>query len=325
MKRFLVHIIVLSLSLWPAGLILAQGHSRKGAGLPKVPAPVLKATVDKQKILIGEPIHLMLEATVEGNGAFVWPALDSLPHFEWVEKKGVDSTIAGSERSYRQYLTVTSFDSGTWSIPRLPFVAGNATFFTDSIPIQIGYTRIDPSKDYHDIKDIVDVPNPFARWFGWIVAAVALISVALVVWIVRKKKLLSVLVPWVAAPRLTPYEEAIRQLDELAKQHLVEDGAVKTFYSRLGDILRVYLFRRMGIASLSETSEELIDQIRQLHLSQQQLTDVAEALRMGDFVKFAKYQPEAADSDSHYRIIREAIEALNRKMEEMELEKLETK
>ncbi|HUB59571.1 MAG TPA: hypothetical protein VL978_02650 [Puia sp.] len=315
MKKPLRHIIVLSLALLPAGVILAQRHSRKPAGPVKPAAPVLKATVDKQKILIGEPVHLMLEATVEGNGPLVWPALDSLPHFDWVEKQGVDSTVAGTLRSYRQYLTITSFDSGTWSIPRLPFVAGKGTFFTDSIPIQVGYVRIDPSKDYHDIKDIVQVPNPFARWFGWIVAALALVSVLVVVWIVRRKKLLKLLVPWQPPPRLSPYEEALRQLDELAKQNLVADGAVKTFYSRLGDILRLYLFRRVGIASLSETSDELIAQIRKLPLPPQHFEDLATALRMGDFVKFAKYQPEVKDSDLHYGIIRGAIEELNRNLE----------
>ena len=77
----------------------------------------------------------------------------------------------------------------------------------------------------------------------------------------------------------------------------------------------LYLFRRMGIASLSETSEELIVQIRRLSLPQQQFLDLAEALRMGDFVKFAKYQPGLADSESHYRTIRGAIEELDRRKE----------
>lgn len=301
MRRSILHIIVLSLLLWPAGSLFAQ----------------VKATVDKQSILIGEPIHLMLEATVNGSSPLTWPALDSLPHFDFVEKHPVDSTVSPGSRYYRQYLTVTSFDSGTWSIPRLPFITGKRTLLSDSIPIHIGYTKIDPSKDYHDIKDIVEVPNAFARWFGWIISAIALASVALVVLLVRKKKLLKVLIPRFI-PRLSPYEEAIRQLDELASKRLVEDGAVKTYYSRLGEILRIYLYRRMGIASLSETSEELIVQINRLSLPQQQFMDLAEALRMSDFVKFAKYQPSLADSVSHYQIIRgsiEQIEELNQKLE----------
>jgi hypothetical protein len=98
MKRSLLHIVALSLSLWPSGFPLAQGHSPKTAGQSKTPAPALKATVDKQQILIGEPIHLMLEATVQGNGPLTWPAPDSLPHFEFTEKHAVDSTVSPGQR-----------------------------------------------------------------------------------------------------------------------------------------------------------------------------------------------------------------------------------
>jgi hypothetical protein len=255
----------------------------------------------------------MLEATVHGDAPLVWPSLDSLPHFDWVEKKNVDSTIQPGQRYYRQYLTITSFDSGAFAIPRLPFLSGNKKYLSDSIRIDIGYTKIDPGKDYHDIKDIVDIPNPYAGWFGWIVAAVSIASVALVVWLIRKKKLLKLIgIGQKTAPRLSPYEEAITQLDELERQRLPENGSLKLYYSRLGDILRLYLFRRMGIASLAETSEELILQLRRLPLPAQQWTELAETLRMSDFVKFAKYQPGLADCELHYRVIRSSVEELNR-------------
>ena len=319
MRRPLIHIIVLALCLRPAAGVIAQGHHRRHPAPIPVSIPLLKATVDKQKILIGEPIQLMLEATVYGLDSLTWPPLDSMAHFEWLEKHPADSTISPGKRYYRQYLTVTSFDSGRWAIPRIPFVVGSTTFYSDSIPIQVVYTPIDPSKDYHDIKDIIEVPNPFARWFPWIVAVVALISVAIVVWLVRKKKIMQRIIQLVMAPRLSPYEEAIRDLDDLERQHLPESGSVKLFYSRLSDILRQYLYRRLGIASLSETSEELIAKIREQSLSGQQIGELAETLRMGDFVKFAKYQPGLADCDLHYRIIRQAIEELNRRVEAEEL------
>lgn len=298
---------------------MAQGHRPRHNATAPVPAPLLKATVDKQRILIGEPLHLTLEATVTGATPLTWPQPDSLAHFEWLQKGSTDSTISPGQRYYRQLLTVTSFDSGTWAIPRIPFQLGSATFYSDSIPVQVLYSRIDPAKDYRDIKDIIEVPNPFARWFGWIVAAVALASVAMVVWLIRKKKILTTLVERVTAPRLSPYETAMRDLDEMEKQHLPENGSVKLFYSRLGEILRQYLYRRLGIASLSETSEELIQQISGQALPGGQVADLAEALRMGDFVKFAKYQPGLADTELHFRIIRQAIGELNRKVEAEEM------
>src|SRR5882757_7948160 len=206
MKNPILHIALTSTIFFLARTLSAQppASSHHGRHHPPVPPVVLKATVDKQKILIGQPIQLMLEATVPGNAPLSWPSLDSLPHFEWVEKGKVDSVIKPEGRYYRQYLTVTSFDSGAWAIPQLPFTWGNKKYLSDSVRIEVDYTKFDASKDYHDIKDIVDVPNPFAKWIGWIVAGVTMLSLALVVWLIRQQKLLKVFRPGVSPSRLSP-------------------------------------------------------------------------------------------------------------------------
>ncbi len=271
------------------------------------PPATIKATTDKQKIVIGEPFHLMLEATVPDNTPFAWPGLDSLPHFDFLTKGKIDSAIHPGEHYYRQYLTITSFDSGMWAIPRLPFLAANKKVFSDSIRIAVGYTPIDRSKDFHDIKDIIDVPNPFAQWFVWIVAAFTLASLLLVFWLVRRKKLLRRLQAVKEKITLSPYEEAMQALDELERRNLPATGSMKLYYSRLGEILRVYLLRRMNVYSFAETSEELIRELRSRLPRHEELAD---ALRMSDFVKFAKYQPGIADSEQHYRAVRTAIDAM---------------
>jgi len=274
---------------------------------------LLKTTVDKQKIVIGEPIQLMLEATVPGDAPLTWPNLDSLPHFDFIQKGKVDSTVKSGERYYRQYLTVTSFDSGAFAIPRLTFIEGNKKYFSDSVRIDIGYSKFDPSKDYHDIKDIIEVPNPFARWFPWIVGVVALICLALVIWLIRKRKMLKTGAAAKDERQLTPYEEAVSQLKQLELQkHLLSDGSAKVYYSRLGDIFRYFLLRRLGIASLAETSDELIGQLRRLSLPGEQFAALSDTLRMSDFVKFAKYQPGLADGEQHHQTIRGAIESLEK-------------
>jgi hypothetical protein len=304
----MIFFLVRSLSAQPP----APAHDRhSGHSAPATPPVVLKATVDKQKIFIGQPIQLMLEATVPGNAPLSWPSLDSLPHFEWMEKGKVDSVSKPEGRYYRQYVTVTSFDSGAWAIPRLPFIAGNKKYFTDSVRIEVGFTKFDASKDYHDIKDIIDVPNPFAKWIAWIVAAVTLLSLALVIWLIRKKKLLQ-LFPTRELPRLSPYEEAMEQLAQLEKQRLPDGGLAKEYYTRLNDILRLFIFRQLGIASLSETNEELIGQLRPLPITPAQFDELAETLHMSDFVKFAKYQPGISDSENDFRVIRSSVELLNK-------------
>ncbi|GGB14031.1 hypothetical protein [Puia dinghuensis] len=305
--------IIATLLCLPVTLLHAQKKST-------APLATVKATVDKQNILIGQHIQLMLEATVPDTLTihWSWPLPDSLLHFDWVEKHNVDTVVRPGQRYYRQYLTITSYDSGVWAIPRIAFVVGKKSYLTDSIRIDVGYSKIDPSKDYHDIKEIIDVPNPLAVWIPWIVAAVTVISLVLVFWLVRKRKLRLAAVPIKPAPKLSPLEDAIRQLDELQKQELPANGSVKIYYSRLGEIFRAYLLRRIGISSFAETSEELIGQLRGSLLPRDQFDSLAETLRMSDFVKFAKYQPGIADSDQHYRVIRASIESLDKLRQEEE-------
>src|SRR5580765_5033759 len=116
MKRSLVYIVFLLLS-------------RTVSAQPASPVKI-KVSVDSQKIVIGQPIQLMVEAYVPGNKHLTWPAIDSLPHFEWLEKGTLDSVVKPEEKYYRQQFVITSFDSGYWAIPRLPFVVGNKKYFS---------------------------------------------------------------------------------------------------------------------------------------------------------------------------------------------------
>jgi hypothetical protein len=211
---------------------------------------------------------------------------------------------------YRQTVHLTSFDSGRWSIPPLPLVIGNTQYLTDSLQIDIGFSKFDPNQDYHDIKDIIDVENPYAKWIPWIVAAITLLSLALVVYLLsKKKKLKGRLEP--PPPILSPYEEAIKWLEELRKQRLPESGQVKAYYTGLNDILRKFILRKLSIATLVKTNEELIIQLKELPLSGEQFAQLSDALRMSDSVKFAKYLPDERYNERNFRIIQSSVELLN--------------
>ena len=244
------------------------------------------------------------------NVPFVWPVIDSMAHFERLDSGKVDTIVLPGARGYKQIMTITSWDSGAWAIPRIVFIAGGKKIFSDSIRIAVDYTK-DSTKDFHDIKDIVEVPNPYEKYFAWIVAGCTLVSLVLVVLLIRSKKLMKILAGPRTVVRLSPYEEALRQLDELQRERLPEAGKFKAHYSRLGEILREYLSRRLGISSFAETSEELILEIRRNKLLPTVLDDtLAEALRMSDFVKFAKYQPEIVESQQQSDTVRAAIESM---------------
>jgi hypothetical protein len=271
----------------------------------------LKATVNRNKILIGEPVRVTLELKTPIGADISWFTQDSLAHFEFVEKGKIDSITNGDQRLLRQDILVTSFDSGTQVLPSLPIVVNGTTYLSDSIPIQVSFTKANSNADYNDIKDIVDIQNPYAKYIVWAVVAMTVISALLVFYFIRKKKLEGKLIKQIV-PKLSPYEEAIKSLDELKKQNLPASGQTKLYYTRLNDVLRQFVLRKLKIASMVKTNEELILQLRQLNISPDEFSQLAQALRMSDFVKFAKYLPDENANEQNFSIIQSSVELLNK-------------
>jgi LPXTG-motif cell wall-anchored protein len=266
----------------------------------------VKAAVDKNKILIGEPIRLTLEADIPENESIRFFIIDSLPHFEFLEKGKIDTTNTSNGTILTQIIRITSFDSGHWVIPS--FVLTDK-IITDTIPVDIGFSLFDPNQAYHDIKDIIEVnPEQKKEEWWWYAAGGGLLLLALLIYLLRKKKP----VPVSGVQEIiNPYEEAIRQLEQLQK----DKPDTKQYYSKLTDILRLYVFRKKGILSLQKTTDDLIIQLKAIGLGKEQFDKLAQALRLSDFVKFAKYIPTPEDDKTCFEEIRQSI---------MTIEKLES-
>lgn len=271
---------------------------------------MVKDSVDHRSILIGEPIGLTLEAQFPPGTEAGWFFTDSLAHFEFIERGKIDSEISIDGKSYRQHFVITSFDSGTWFIPAFSIIVNNKKFFTDSILVNVDFSKFDPKQDYHDIKDILDVQNPYIRYIKWILAGLSLVCFVLFVYFLTRKKLAAT-AEQIMVPRISPYEEAMLALEALKKRHLADSLQIKLFYTELNDIMRLFVLRKMHIASMERTNEELILQFKQLNLTNEQFSRLAQVLRIIDFVKFAKYLPAEKDDRENFETIRSSIELLN--------------
>ena len=62
---------------------------------------------------------------------------------------------------------------------------------------------------------------------------------------------------------------------------------------------------------MEKTNEELIMQLRQVNISPHQFGQLSSALRMSDFVKFAKYLPDQFSNDQNFDIIESSVNILN--------------
>ena len=272
----------------------------------------VKAAIDRNQILIGEPFRFTIDVKspmVSGNEL---PQFDSIPHFELIEKASRDSVISASGTSYHLEWKLTSFDSGTRIIPALSVTVGNRTYKTDSLAVEVSYGVVDTAKDYHDIQGIIDKVNPGVKYIPWIVGAITLIALVLFIWFIRKPLAVG-REPLVVKEtnRLTPLEEAMEQLTVLKTMIQKEPAAVKKYYSGLNDTLRLYMNREFGLVTMEKTSEELILSISGMNMERAAFSKLSAALRMGDFVKFAKYIPGPFEIDSNLEEMRTGIMLLN--------------
>src|ERR1044071_8241756 len=138
-----------------------------------------RASVNRDEILIGEPIKHTFEVRVPMGQTLQWFNLDTIPHFEIMEKGKADTTDNIDGKLYHQELTITSFDSGMVAIPPMTINVGGKNYATDSIPIEVSYDQLDISKDYRDIKEIEEVPKPaWMAWIPWILGFFTAIAIA---------------------------------------------------------------------------------------------------------------------------------------------------
>jgi hypothetical protein len=280
--------------------------------------PTVKATLDKDNILIGQQLKYRVETSMPDNTfRLSWFSVpDSFGHFEVITQNKIDSTSSNGNLNFSQVLILTNFDSGRQVIPPLALsvstLEGDSTFtiFTNSLAVNVSYSQADSTLPFHDIKTIVEVKK---QWPWWLWALVGLGVLLLIGWIyflvkfLKKKKTTNSLF----TSNLSPYDEAMQSLTELEKDGLVGDNKIKEYHVKLTEIFKRYLSRKMNVYKLHLTSDELLMELNELDLPKEQITDFANCLRMGNAVKFAQFIPPSYENEKCLSKTRNMITSIN--------------
>lgn len=267
-------------------------------------AASIRSSIDRNQMYLGEPLELTIKAHIPPGNTATFPRIDTIEHFEFLSPPVIDSVSGGSGTDIVAIYRLTSFDSGSWHIPAF-VMAENIR--SDSLPVEVGFSPFDPNQPYHDLKDVVDVKLPAKKTPWWWYAAGGLLVAALLAWLALRKKT----VPAPVQKPVTgkdPYEEAMQDLQRLAGS----EKDVKQYYSRLAEIFRLYVYRRKGILSLQKTTDDLALQMRELMADRSQFDRLSQALRLSDFVKFARYIPTDEDNRQALEDIRNSITLIER-------------
>lgn len=279
-----------------------------GATAQSVPAGIsADISADKQAILIGEPIRLTLTVRADKNQLAFADVPDSFPHFEVLSKSKIDTVSSMGQFQLQQVVTVTSFDSGRWVIPSFDLPGTNIV--TDSFTVDVGYMPMKSGDQLRDIKDIIPV-HVNLPWL--LIIGSALVLIVLVVLFVRairsRKK-----TPGKRADvrsSLPPYEEAVRALEALGIP--AASAGIKPFYTSLDDIIRRYLTRAFDWKASQYTTTDILMKLPDIMTGADERSELAEALRLGDAVKFARYFPESAWQEKSLGQVRKAIDTLHK-------------
>lgn len=139
-----------------------------------------------------------------------------------------------------------------------------------------------------DIKGLA-TSLPGALWPRLVLGGAVLVAAALIAASMIRRRRAPVGVP--AAPMRPPHVEALEGLEDLLQAGLIERDRLKEFYTRLSDVLRIYLSRRYLIPAPEMTTAELAGRMEYLGLPEALRRGTFDILAESDMVKFARYKP----------------------------------
>lgn len=277
-----------------------------------VDALSVKARLDSVDILMGRLTSLHLEVVQdEGKpGGFTIFKDESKNGYVGVCGDSVelrtnfhrDTTRLGSGKIQINYdIPLQAFDSGYFQLPEFIYVSQADTARSNRLalkvmPVPVGEN--DPISDYKGVeepenKSIFDNVPDWVINYWWIVLILVAAIVA-AVWAWKRYRREGSLLP--KKPEPTPYESAMAALRNLKSRKLWENGMEKEYFTRLTEILRVYLDRRFGINAMEMTSREIMQTLTDNPEIKDKRDYIRQILSIADFVKFAKVRPLPDDN-----------------------------
>lgn len=215
--------------------------------------------------------------------------------------------LGNNRKELKQDIIVQSFDSGMYTLPPVYYVQEGIKVATNQPVLKVVPVPVDSMATIHDFADISDVDRHFFDIFPdwmtdygvWILLSLAVIGLALFIYFkwLRKGK-----IPLVPTKKpVPPYQLALLHLDALRNEHLCERGEEREFYTRLTDILRVYIDKRFGINAMEMTTTQIKRALKDNEFTRISERHMAKILEIADFVKFAKVRPLPDDNEKAFR------------------------
>ena len=266
------------------------------------------ATIDSTKIKIGEQLHLILSAEISSDIKIYFPQIpDSLNHVEVVDRTKIDTVKSedGKFSTYKQTLTLTSFDAGQYFLEPFKFYYQNSSknidsIATEAIQFQVETIPVDTTKEFKDVKPPMDVPFTWKEVMPYIIGGIILIAIiVLSIWFFRKwQRKKGILKPNI--PLRPAHEIALEELKKIQLENLWQQGFYKQYQSSVSDIIRTYIEQRFSIQAMEMPSDETLQHFKgknKMYIPKDAFEKLKYILQLADTVKFAKAVPLGTENE----------------------------
>lgn len=266
---------------------------------------LLDVKIDSAAILIGEQTKLHLTLTADQNKKIhvLIPDDTLMRGVEVLECSTPDTTLIENNRMLvRQDILITSFDSCLYLLPPILAIDGQDTISSNQVALKVSTIPVDvnqPEK-FADIKNIWKPPFVWSDYYPWIIG-ILLVVVAMIIayYVIKRIRERKSLIPFTQPekPKLPPYEQAIKELDEIKQLKLWQQGKEKEYFTSITDTLRRYLVDRFGVNAMEKTSAEILDRVKSVDEIVPAYDKLEQVLKLADYVKFAKFRPLPDEND----------------------------
>ncbi|WP_185140259.1 hypothetical protein [Proteiniphilum sp. X52] len=281
----------------------------------------VQATVQPTEIMIGEQALINLKVITPKDKVIHFPVYEKeiVPGIEVITMLPPDTTVENNVMTLNFKYVVTSFDSTLYHIPHIPFFDGTDTIYSNSFGLKVTSPELSDSTlaylekinkgetdsidfrqlQLNDIKSVRKAPFVWTDylWILWILLGVLLVLglIGFIIYLVLKKKKKGY---FFKPPEVLPaHVRALNELDKLKAEKIWQQGREKDFYTRLTDVLRIYIYEREGINAMEMTSGEILNEIRKTTDVESAYENLKQILSTSDLVKFAKYKPYPDEND----------------------------
>ena len=280
----------------------------------------LRGRTDADTIVVGQPFDYQLSLTIPKDYFVEWKQFgDTLSKsIDVINVEDIKTTAINNSDNVimTQNLTLTSFDTGYVYVPEIAITYSKSlqdsiryTLRTDEKELYVTTVAVDTTEAFRPIKGVMRQGFTAKEVFPWVALAIIIAGVIyLIIYLKKHKKTKEIVVEEKKKPTIPAIITARAKLAEMKDNEVWNTPKTKDYYTDLTDIAREYLEGQFEIDAIEMTTDEIMDAVNQLNLSNLTKSKLQDTLTTADLVKFAKANPSAEQNKQSFSDINNFVE-----------------